>query len=59
MPHKEKSMILVGDLVITHNNRQGRVMRLGRDDFGDYVIVKLDLLEWEFAYDPWNLEKVG
>ncbi|OLN25858.1 hypothetical protein [Desulfosporosinus metallidurans] len=58
MLHKGKNKIMVGDLVITNNNRQGAVVRLGRDDFGDYIIVKLDLLKWEFAYDPWDLEKV-
>ncbi|WP_088227576.1 hypothetical protein [Desulfosporosinus sp. FKB] len=50
--------ILVGDIVVTYNNRLGRVIRLGQDNDGDYVIVKLDILKWEFVYDPWDLEKV-
>jgi len=50
---------MVGDFVITHNSRLGRVVRLGRDDFGDYIIVKLDLIKLEFSYDPWDLEKVA
>jgi hypothetical protein len=50
---------MVGDLVITHNSRPGIVVRLGRDDFGDYIIVKLDLIKWEFSYDPCDLEKVS
>lgn len=59
MPRKQKSPLIVGDLVITHNNRRGRVMRIGQDALGDYIIVKLEFLEWEFAFDPWDLEKVG
>jgi len=54
-----KSKILVGDPVITHNNRLGKVVRLGRDNYGDYIIVKLNLVKWEFSYDPWDLEKTA
>ena len=54
-----KKDILVGDLVITPNNCLGTVVRLDRDDLGDYFIVKLVLLKWEFAYDPWELKKVS
>lgn len=57
MHHKKKSKIMVGDPVITHNNRLSIVVRLGQDNFGDYIIVKLDLVKWEFSYDPWDLEK--
>jgi len=57
--HNRKSNIVVGDPVITNNSRLGIVVRLGRDNFGDYIIVKLDLREWEFSYDPWDLEKVS
>ncbi len=59
MHHNRKTNIVVGDPVITHNNRLGIVVRLGRDDFGDYIIVKLNLLKWEFSYDPWDLEKAA
>lgn len=59
MHHNSKSNIVVGDPVITNNSRLGIVVRLGRDNFGDYIIVKLDLREWEFSYDPWDLEKVS
>lgn len=58
MPHKDKINIMVGDLVVTRNKLLGKVMRLGRDSFGDYVIVMFDVFKWEFAYDPWDLEKV-
>jgi len=57
--NNKKKDISVGDLVITQNNCLGTVVRLDRDNFGDYIIVKLILLEWEFAYDPWELKKVS
>lgn len=56
---KNNNNIMVGDPVITHNSRLGIVVRLGRDNFGDYIVVKLDLRKWEFTYDPWDLEKVS
>lgn len=59
MIYSGKKDISVGDQVITQNNRLGKVVRLDRDDFGDYVIVKFILLNWEFAYDPWELQKVS
>ena len=59
MHHNRNTNIVVGDPVITHNNRFGIVVRLGRDNFGDYIIVRLNLLKWEFSYDPWDLEKVA
>ncbi|HZW83025.1 MAG TPA: hypothetical protein VFF14_06295 [Candidatus Deferrimicrobium sp.] len=48
----------VGDRVITANCRLGTVIRLDHDELGDYIVVQLDLLKGEFAYDPWDLEKV-
>jgi len=57
--HNRKNKLRVGDPVITNNSRLGIVVRLGRDDFGDYIVVKLDLRKWEFTYDPWDLEKVS
>ncbi|HZK55530.1 MAG TPA: hypothetical protein VFC84_15260 [Desulfosporosinus sp.] len=57
MQPNDKSKIVVGDPVITENKRHGVVVRLGRDDFGDYIIVKLDRGKWEFSYDPWDLAK--
>lgn len=55
---RNHSSIHVGDRVITANCRLGTVIRLDRDEFGEYIVVKLDLLKGEFAYDPWDLEKV-
>lgn len=57
MHHNDKNKIMVGDPVITENSRLGVVVRLGRDDFGDYIIVKLESAKWEFSYDPWDLAK--
>jgi len=54
-----KNNLTVGDRVITNNSCLGTVVRLDHDNFGDYIIVKLDLLKWHFAYEPWELEKVS
>lgn len=59
MPHNGKTNIMVGDLVVTHNKLLGKVVRLGRDGFGDYIIVMFDIIKGEFAYDPWDLEKIS
>jgi hypothetical protein len=48
----------VGDRVITNNSRLGTVVRLDKDEQGDFVVVQLDILPGEFAYDAWDLEKV-
>lgn len=48
----------VGDRVITCNCRLGTVVRLDWDELGEYAVVRLDILPGEFAYDPWDLEKV-
>lgn len=50
--------LTVGDRVMTHNCRLGTVVRVDRDNLGEFFVVKLDLLRGEFAYDPWDLEKV-
>jgi len=47
----------VGDRVITNNCRLGTVIRVDRDELGEFVVVSLDILAGEFAYDPWDLEK--
>ena len=46
----------VGDRVNTCNNCLGTVVRIDRDEVGDYVVARLDILPGEFAYDPWDLE---
>jgi preprotein translocase subunit YajC len=47
-----------GDRVITNNSRLGTIVRVDKDDQGEYLVVKLDILQGEFAYDAWDLEKV-
>ncbi len=48
----------IGDRVITNNCRLGTVVRVDRDDLGEYAVVRLDILPGEFAYDPTDLEKL-
>jgi len=48
----------VGDRVNTNNNCLGTVIRTDRDDVGDYIVVRLDILPGEFDYDAWELEKI-
>lgn len=48
----------VGDRVITSNSRLGTVVRLREDEQGEYIVVKLDILAGEFAYDSWDLDKL-
>jgi preprotein translocase subunit YajC len=47
-----------GDRVITNNSRLGTIVRVDKDDQGEYLVVNLDILPGEFAYDAWDLEKV-
>ncbi len=46
----------VGDRINTNNQCVGTVIRLDRDEVGDYIVVRLDILPGEFDYDPWELE---
>lgn len=48
----------IGDRVITNNSRLGTVVRLDKDDQGDYIVIRLDILPGEFAYDVWDLKKI-
>lgn len=57
-PIRSRHRFHVGDRVITSNCRLGTVVRVDRDELGEYVVVRLDILPGEFAYDPWDLEKV-
>ncbi|KLU67898.1 hypothetical protein DEAC_c03050 [Desulfosporosinus acididurans] len=49
----------VGDRVTTSNRCLGTVVRIDRDEIGEYVVARLDILPGEFAYDPWDLEKIN
>lgn len=58
MQRKAITTLQRGDRVITNNSRLGTVVRLNKDDQGEYLVVTLDILPGEFAYDAWDLEKV-
>ncbi len=58
MAYRRNHSFHVGDRVMTANCRLGTVTRVSHDEMGDYFVVRLDLLKGEFAYDPWDLEKV-
>jgi hypothetical protein len=55
---RTQSRFQVGDRVITCNCRLGTVVRIDKDELGEYVVVRLDILRGEFAYDLWDVEKV-
>ncbi len=46
----------VGDRVETINHCKGTVVRVDIDENGVFVVVRLDILCGEFAYDPYDLE---
>ena len=48
----------IGDRVNTNNDCLGTVIRLDRDDLGEYIVVRLDILPGEFDYEPGELEKI-
>lgn len=48
----------IGDRVITCNRCLGTIVRVDRDEIGDYFVARLDIIRGEFAYDPWDLEKI-
>jgi preprotein translocase subunit YajC len=55
---RTKRKFKVGDRVTTSNRCLGTVVRIDRDEVGEYVVARLDILPGEFAYDPWDLDKV-
>lgn len=48
----------VGDRVETCNHCIGTVVRVDKDEIGVFIVAQLDVLPGEFAYDPWDLEKI-
>lgn len=56
--HRHQRQFQVGDRVETCNQCLGTVVRIDRDEIGDFIVAKLDILPGEFAYDPWDLEKI-
>lgn len=55
---RHKLQFHVGDRVETCNHCIGTVVRIDRDEIGIFVVAQLDILPGEFAYDPWDLEKI-
>ncbi|EGW38095.1 hypothetical protein DOT_4039 [Desulfosporosinus sp. OT] len=56
--HRRQQQFKIGDRVITCNRCLGTVVRLDRDEKGDYIVARLDIMRGEFAYDPWDLKKI-
>ncbi|SDI48858.1 hypothetical protein [Desulfosporosinus hippei] len=52
--HKQRFQ--VGDRVETCSHCLGTVIRIECDEMGLFIIVRLDILQEEFAYDPYDLE---
>ena len=48
----------VGDRVETCNHCIGTVVRVDRDEIGVFIVVQLNIIHGEFAYDPSDLEKI-
>lgn len=48
----------VGDRIETFNHCRGTVVRPDRDENGDFVVARLDLVPHEFAYDPDDLRVI-
>lgn len=55
---RTKRKFKVGDRVTTSNRCLGTVVRIDRDEVGEYIVARLDILPGEFAYDPWDLDKI-
>jgi len=53
---RRKHEFLVGERVKTSNHRIGTVVRIDRDEIGAFIVVRLDIIPREFAYDPDDLE---
>lgn len=47
-----------GDRVITYNSKKGTIVRLDKDELGEYLVVQLDVLSGEYAYEPSDLKKL-
>ncbi|HBV85190.1 hypothetical protein [Desulfosporosinus sp.] len=48
----------VGDRVVTCNQTIGTVVRVDCDNNGVFIVVRLDVLPREFAYDPCDLKLI-
>lgn len=57
-PIRRKFQFQVGDRAITSNSLSGTVIRVDRDESGDYIVLRLDIIPGDFAYDIGELEKI-
>jgi len=55
---RDERQFEVGDRVVTCNNCIGTVVRVDQDKIGVFIVVRLDILPREFAYDPCDLKKI-
>jgi len=55
---RRQTQFQVGDRVETCNHCIGTVVRVDQDEIGVFVVAQLDIIPGEFAYDPWDLEKI-
>lgn len=55
---RNEQLFEVGDRVETCNHCIGTVVRVDRDEIGVFIVVRLDIIPKEFAYDPSDLEKI-
>lgn len=55
---RKKHKFKVGDRIETFNNCRGTVVRIDRDEIGDYIVARLDAMPHEFAYDPDDLKAI-
>ncbi len=55
---RRQPLFQVGDRIETCNHCLGTIVRVDRDEIGVFVVARLDILPGEFAYDPWDLEKI-
>jgi len=55
---RHERLFEVGDRVVTCNHCIGTVVRVDRDKIGVFIVVRLDILPREFAYEPCDLEKI-
>lgn len=53
---RNERLFKVGDRVETCNHCLGIVVRVDRDEIGLFIVVRLDIIPGEFAYDPCDLE---
>ncbi len=56
--HWNKNMLAVGDRVMTKNGHCGIVKYVGKDESGEYIIVTLEDLFGEYAFEFSDVKKL-